>query len=153
VVMDGVHITPIVTHGDERGFFREVIRTTDATFAGAFGQLSHSLVHAGILKAWHGHRVQTQWTYVACGLLQLVMHDARPASPTHGQRIELLAGDGQAAAIYRLPAGVVHGYRVLSGPAHVIYVTSGTYDPEDEVRVPHDDPAIGYDWTRPHDRR
>jgi len=28
-------------------------------------------------------------------------------------------------------------------------VTSSVYDPEDEGRIPHDDPTIGYDWTAP----
>jgi dTDP-4-dehydrorhamnose 3,5-epimerase len=47
-----------------------------------------------------------------------------------------------------MPPGVAHGYRCLLGPAHVIYVTSGTYDPEDEVRIAHDDPGIGFSWLK-----
>jgi dTDP-4-dehydrorhamnose 3,5-epimerase len=33
-------------------------------------------------------------------------------------------------------------------PAHLFYVTSTTYDPDEEGRIPHDDPEIGYDWLR-----
>ena len=36
----------------------------------------------------------------------------------------------------------------LSGPANLFYVTSHPYDPEDESRIPHDDPEIGYDWVQ-----
>jgi dTDP-4-dehydrorhamnose 3,5-epimerase len=61
--------------------------------------------------------------------------------------MELLIGDHQPARVYSLPVGVVHGYRCMAGPAHVIYVTSGTYDIEDEVRIAHDYPSIGYDWA------
>lgn len=144
----GVIFKDLVTHTDERGFFREVIRQTDELFADGFGQISHSLVHPGILKAWHAHVRQTQWTYVASGLLQVAVHDTRPQSPTFRQTLDFLLGENQRVAVYRLPPGVAHGYRCLSGPAHVIYVTSGTYDPADEVRLPPDDAGIGYDWTR-----
>jgi dTDP-4-dehydrorhamnose 3,5-epimerase-like enzyme len=33
------------------------------------------------------------------------------------------------------------------GFGHLFYITSHTYDPADEERIPHDDPEIGYDWT------
>lgn len=145
-MIEGVILRPLVTHGDDRGFFREIIRVTDAFFDGGFGQLSHSLVHEGVLKAWHGHREQVQWTYVAAGVLHVVMHDERPGSPTEGVTLEWRVGDGQDGRVYRMPPGVVHGYRVLTGPAHVIYVTSGTYDPADEVRLDPDDPRVGFDW-------
>jgi dTDP-4-dehydrorhamnose 3,5-epimerase len=147
-VIAGVTLKDIVTHADDRGFFREIIRATDPFFAEGFGQISHSLVHPGIVKAWHGHVRQTQWTYVACGLLRVVLHDLRPQSPTHGTTEEWLMGDHQPARVYCMPPGVVHGYRCLAGPAHVLYVTSGSYDPQDELRLAHDDGGIGYDWTR-----
>jgi dTDP-4-dehydrorhamnose 3,5-epimerase len=146
-VIDGVTLKDIITHGDDRGFFREIIRGTDDFFADGFGQLSHSLVQQGVLKAWHGHVHQTQWTYAASGVLRVAIHDLRPDSPTRGVTEEVTIGDGHAAVVYRLPPGVVHGYRCVAGPAHVIYVTSGTYDPADEVRVPHDGVSIAYDWT------
>jgi dTDP-4-dehydrorhamnose 3,5-epimerase len=37
---------------------------------------------------------------------------------------------------------------VIGGVTHLFYVTSQVYTPEDEGRIPHDDPTIGYDWTR-----
>jgi dTDP-4-dehydrorhamnose 3,5-epimerase len=145
-VIDGVMIKELVTHADERGFFREMIRVTDDFFSEGFGQCSHSLVYPGVIKAWHGHREQSQWTYVACGLIQVAIHDCRPDSLTFRKTQELLIGDNQPARIYRLPAGVVHGYRCIGVPAHVFYVTSGTYDPNDELRLSYDDPEIGYNW-------
>lgn len=152
-MIGGVVVKRLVTHADDRGFFREVIRLSDEFFAAGFGQLSHSLVYPGIAKAWHGHERQSQWTYVASGVLMVAIHDCRPDAETYRRTEELLVGDHQAACVYLLPPGVVHGYRCLSGPAHVIYVTSGTYEPSEEIRLPHDDPAIGYDWSPvPHIR-
>jgi len=146
-MIDGVLIKNLVTHCDERGFFREIIRLTDEFFADGFGQFSHSVVYPGIIKAWHAHEIQTQWTYVACGVLKVVIHDNRPDSPTYRDTIEMMMGDNQSEIVYSLPPGVIHGYRCISGPAHVFYVTSGEYDPEEEIRISHDDPAIGYDWV------
>lgn len=147
-MIDGVIIKSLVTHADDRGYFREVIRFSDAFFAAGFGQLSHSLVYPGIAKAWHGHHRQSQWTYVACGVVQVAIHDCRTDSATYRVTQELILGDHQGASVYLLPPGVVHGYRCVSGPAHVVYVTSGVFDPAEEIRLPHDDPAIGYDWSR-----
>jgi dTDP-4-dehydrorhamnose 3,5-epimerase len=62
--------------------------------------------------------------------------------------MEFLVGDYQPVRAYGFPPGVLHGYRCISGPAHVIYVTSGVYDLSDEIRISHDDPAIGYDWLK-----
>jgi dTDP-4-dehydrorhamnose 3,5-epimerase len=146
-MIDGVVIKKLVTHSDERGFFRELIRATDPFFTSGFGQLSHSLVETGVIKAWHYHKKQTQWNYPAAGLLQVVLHDARPESPTFGKQMKFLCGDGQPEQVYAFPPGVLHGYKVLKGPVHMLYVTSGTYDLNDEGRLPPDDPFVDYDWT------
>lgn len=147
-MIEGVFLKNLITHSDERGFFREVIRETDDIFREGFGQLSHSLVYAGVVKAWHFHKIQTQWTYVVCGLLKVVLHDMRSQSLSYGRTMEFLIGDNQPSRVYVFPQGVIHGYRCIYGPAHVIYVTSGTYDPSEEGRISHDDPAIGYDWMK-----
>jgi dTDP-4-dehydrorhamnose 3,5-epimerase len=146
-MIEGVVFKELVTHADERGFFREIVRATDDFFAAGFGQLSHSLVYDGVLKAWHAHREQSQWNYVVSGLIKVALHDTRQGSATYRETIEFLAGDNQPVRVYFFPPGVAHGYRCVKGPMNIIYLTSGTYDLEDEVRLPHDDAAIGYNWN------
>ena len=34
----------------------------------------------------------------------------------------------------------------MQGPANLLYITSHVYNPDDELRRPHDDPSIGFDW-------
>jgi dTDP-4-dehydrorhamnose 3,5-epimerase len=147
-MIDGVTFKELVTHPDNRGFFREIIRRTDPFFGAGFGQLSHSLVNAGVVKGWHGHVRQTQWNYVLGGVIRVGLHDARPESKTYRQTMAFAAGDGRPARVYAFPPGVLHGYKVLAGPMNILYVTSGIYDLTDEVRVPLEDPAIGYDWQK-----
>jgi dTDP-4-dehydrorhamnose 3,5-epimerase len=147
-VIEGVVLKDLVTHADERGFFREIIRVTDDFFGEGFGQWSHSLMYPGVVKAWHIHKEQVDWWYVACGVLKVGLYDRRPDSSTRGKTVELLMGDNQPAQVLRVPPGVAHGCKCLHGPAHLFYITSKVYSPADEGRIAHDDPGIGYDWSR-----
>lgn len=147
-MIHGIAFKELDTHDDERGFFREVIRHDDAIFHDRFGQMSHSLVQTAVIKAWHLHRFQTDWWYIAGGLLRVGLYDTREASPTRRQTMDFLMGDGQPARLLKIPPGVAHGYRVLDGPAQVIYITSNTYNPDDELRIPEDDNEIGFDWQK-----
>jgi len=147
-VIEGTVLEDLVTHTDERGFFREIIRVTDEFFAEGFGQWSHSLMYPGVIKAWHIHKKQIDWWYVCNGLLKVALHDTRPDSPSYRETMEFLMGDDQPARLVRIPPGVAHGCKCLSGPANLLYVTSSVYDPDDEGRIAHDDPEIGYDWLK-----
>jgi dTDP-4-dehydrorhamnose 3,5-epimerase len=144
----GIALRELTTHRDERGFFREIIRVTDDFFTEGFGQWSHSLLHPGVAKAWHVHEKQTDWWYVVSGVVKVGLHDTRPNSPTYRETMELLMGDECPAIVLRIPPGVAHGCKCLSGPAHLLYVTSRVYDATDEGRIAHDDATIGYDWLR-----
>ncbi len=146
-MIDGVEIKELVTRTDERGFFRELIRVTDPFFKEGFAQWSHTLSYTGAAKGWHIHKKQIDWWYVAIGSVKAALYDMRADSPTKGALMEIFLGDLYGPKILKVPPGVAHGYRVLQGPMHLFYITSQTYDPKDEGRIPHDDPSIGYDWT------
>ena len=75
-MISGVIFKDLVTHIDQRGYFRELIRVTDEFFEEGFGQWSHSLMYAGVAKAWHLHLKQTDWWYVASGVLKVALHDS-----------------------------------------------------------------------------
>ena len=144
--IDDVGMTELVTHADERGFFREIMRST-ALQELSIGQISYSKVLQGIIKAWHGHAYQTQWTFCMHGVLQVGLHDYRKQSRTYGQTMTFRAGSECSPVLYKFPPGVLHGYRCISGPATVLYITSGQYDIEDEVRVSEDEAEINFQWA------
>ena len=170
-MIDGVTLKQLTTHADERGYFREVLRADDEIFSEGFGQWSHSSMYAGTIKAWHIHQKQVDWWYVPIGVIKAVLVDMRNSDLSikrgnevftvdldrpfdkvarlrydKGELQEYLLGDNQPAQVLRIPPGVAHGLRVLQGPAHLFYVTSQVYNPDDEGRIPHD--ALGYDWFK-----
>ncbi len=149
----GLSIKELKSHGDERGFFREIIRASDpfweieagSTNAAPFAQWSHSKMQKDVVKAWHFHHKQIDWWYIGAGTARAVMIDNREESPTYKRRAEFLLGD-DAPLCVRIPTGVLHGLQVLTDYAHLFYVTSEIYDPQDEGRVPYNDPEINYRW-------
>jgi hypothetical protein len=91
--IEGVVIHPLTRHADDRGFFEEILRVDAAFFQEGFGQLSHSKMYPGVVKAWHIHKTQIDWWYVAFGRLRVALHDLRDGSPTRGVTQEVQLGD------------------------------------------------------------
>lgn len=160
----GVVVKHLKTHPDPRGYFREVVRCSDPLFAGGvFGQWSHSKMQRNVVKAWHYHHIQTDWWYCPIGVIQTVLYDNRPESPTYQQKMVFLMGDhtinSEAHEVcVQIPPGVLHGLKVLSDEAHLFYITSVTYSPNEEGRFPYNAPFVGHDWgsealTVENDRR
>jgi dTDP-4-dehydrorhamnose 3,5-epimerase len=150
-VIQGVAFKELQTFPDERGFFRELVRTTDPFFAEGFGQWSHSKMGENAVKAWHFHHRQLDWWYCPIGVIHAVLYDLREESPTFRKKLEFYLGDqtqdGRAlTAVVCIPAGVAHGCRVLSQFAHLFYLTSCTYDPQDEGRYPFDSDVVPHTW-------
>jgi dTDP-4-dehydrorhamnose 3,5-epimerase len=146
-MISGVVVRELVTHTDKRGFFREIFRFSEEFEKNSVGQLSHSLVEEGVVKAWHGHKEQSQWNYVVLGRLKVVLYDDRPKSLTYKETMEFFVGEDEKLKAYYFPPGVLHGYKCLKGPLHIIYVTSGVYDLSDEIRIEPDGFRIRYSWS------
>ena len=148
-MIHGLQIKELIRHPDERGYFEEMIRKTDDFFAEGFAQVSHSFMHQGVVKAWHIHKTQIDWWYVAQGLVKAVVYDARKESPTYKQLEEYMLNTPTGPNIVlKIPFGVAHGLKVIEGPADLVYVTSGIYSKDEEGRIAYDDKDIGYDWVQ-----
>lgn len=147
-MIEGVTVKNLVTHVDDRGYFREVLRSDDPFYSGV-GQTSVTVTYPGVIKAFHYHEKQDDVWYVAQGMAQCVLYDLREGSATYKETQVIYAGE-QNPVLIRIPIGVAHGYRVL-GPKPVLlfYHTTKPYDPAhpDEKRIPWNDPGIGFDWT------
>lgn len=147
-MIEGAILKKLEKHYDERGFFEELIRKTDDFFQEGFGQWSYSSRKTGVIVAWHYHPTQIDWWYLASGKLKTVLYDLRETSSTFGETQEFLMGGGEKDFILKIPAMVAHGFKVLQGEANLFYITSKIYNPDEEGRIPFNDPKIGYDWNR-----
>jgi dTDP-4-dehydrorhamnose 3,5-epimerase len=147
-MIEGVVLKELETFNDDRGFFRELIRSTDDSFREGFGQWSHSLMFDGVIKAWHLHRIQTDWWYIVSGVLRVGLCDLREASDTYKKTMDFLMGDLQPARVLKIPPGIAHGCKTVQGPMHLFYLTSHVYNPDDEIRIPYNDSGIDFDWLR-----
>ena len=152
-LIGGVRINPFPVWPDDRGYFLEIARLGDglvSEFPAETTQISTALNYAGIIKAFHYHRFQTDYWVPAAGLLQVALVDLRTNSSTFGTKNTLYIGALRPWQLL-IPPGVAHGYKVIGEqPSVLVYVTNRTYNPKDEGRIPYNDPSISYDWELQH---
>lgn len=134
-MIKGVVIIKIKSHNDKRGFFREIFKTKKNSKKINFKQISHSYIKKRIIKAWHIHKKQSQWNYLLKGKIKLYLYDTRLSSKTFKKYISLSIDSKKNSIMYYFPAGVAHGYQTLSNENHMIYGTSGIYNPEEEYKM------------------
>src|ERR1700704_633321 len=145
----GVRLAPYSLWPDDRGYFLEVTRIGHglaAEFPKESTQISAALSYPGTIKAFHFHRHQTDCWVPVQGMFQVALVDLRKDSVTFGARNTIYVG---ALRPWRLlvPPGVGHGYKVIgTDPGFLVYLTDRFYDPQDEGRIPYDNPQIQYDW-------
>lgn len=127
----------------------EVLRADWPEFV-RFGQAIVTVNEPDVIRGWHWHERQTDVIVVARGQVLLPLYDGREGSATRGAIWHRVA-EGLSFALF-VPPGVYHGYKTIGPePAVVLNFPSEVYDAArpDEYRVPHDDPAIGFDWDSP----
>jgi len=146
-LIDGVVVHPLRVIPDDRGHFAEVFRADDPIADKfEFRQTSLTRTRAGVIKAFHYHLEQDDIFLPVAGTVRVALVDFRTASPTRGFANSIFAGDLHQKAI-RIPAGVAHGYEVMPGEDSIlVYYTNRTYNPQDEYRLPCDDPGVGFTW-------
>ena len=149
--IEGVFILEPMVFGDSRGFFMESFnRRAFATATGVdvdFVQDNHSRSRKGVLRGLHYQIEQPQGKLVRVtqGVVFDVAVDIRKGSPTFGRWVGVeLSGDNHRQ--FWVPAGLAHGFVVLSDTADFLYKTTDYYAPQHERCVAWNDPAIGIDW-------
>jgi dTDP-4-dehydrorhamnose 3,5-epimerase len=135
---------------DDRGFFLESY--SERTFADVgiketFVQDNHSSSTQGVLRGLHYQvqKAQGKLVRVVTGEVLDVFVDLRRSSPTFGRwHAAKLSADNKLLAW--IPAGLAHGFYVLSENADVIYKSTEFYYPELERTILWNDPDLGIDW-------
>jgi len=143
VIQDVIVVEP-EAHGDERGRFVETYRRSWFPLGREMIQGNRSTKQAGAVVGLHYHLHQSDYWYVLAGTARVVLHDLRQGSPTEGATLSLdLSGDHDRGLF--IPPGVAHGFASLTDLT-LWYLVDGYYNPEDELGVAWDDPAIHGDW-------
>lgn len=148
----GVMLKPLKLLPDERGFLMEMLRADEPVFE-AFGQVYITGCKAGVAKAWHYHREQSDHFVCVMGTALLVLYDGRRDSPTHGEVQELVLDAPPCRRaeplLVKIPPLVLHGFTALDcDEARIINVPTLPYrytDP-DEFRAPWNSPDVPYTW-------
>jgi dTDP-4-dehydrorhamnose 3,5-epimerase len=150
--VDGLWIFERPTHRDERGYFREAFRAVELEEATGesvrFVQINHSRSTRGVLRGLHAESWE-KLVYVPRGDVFTAVADIRRDSPTFGKVDTFRLGDQTGLTLY-LPAGVAHGYCVLSDEADYTYQVTRYYDGTDTRAVAWDDPDLAVSWPDQH---
>ena len=149
-IQDILIIEPKV-FGDERGWFIESFNAQD--FSGATGldvnfvQDSHSFSRQSTLRGMHYQLEKTQGKLVrvVSGVVYDVAVDLRKNSPTYGNWMGLELSAENHKQLW-IPAGLAHGFLVLSTSAEFLYKTTDYYHPQSEVCLAWDDPSVAIQW-------
>ena len=137
--------------GDERGFFFESFNQKafeQATGVQAnFVQDNHSKSGKGVLRGLHYQAQNAQGKLVRAtqGAVFDVAVDIRPASPTFGQWVGAVLSAENKNQLW-IPAGLAHGFLVLTDTAEFLYKTTDYYMPEHERCIAWNDPELAIAW-------
>lgn len=136
--------------GDERGFFLESYNERAMAEAGIreqFVQDNHSCSQRNVLRGLHYQvkHPQGKLVRVAEGEILDVAVDLRRSSPTFGGW-EAVRLSGENKRMLWIPAGLAHGFRVISEQAHVLYKATDFYAPEHERTLAWNDAQLRIDW-------
>ncbi len=136
--------------GDDRGWFIESWRENDYAAAGVsepFVQDNVSFSQKNVLRGLHYQAADAQGQIVTliAGRVFDVIVDFRQGSPTFGKH-EAFVLDATAPRQLYMPAGVAHGFCVLSETAILHYKCTKYYNAATECGVRWSDPDLGIEW-------
>lgn len=139
--------------GDERGFFYESFNQKafneatglDVTFV----QDNHSRSAKGVLRGLHYQVQQPQGKLVRVvrGAVFDVAVDIRQGSSTFGEWVGVELSEENHKQLW-VPAGLAHGFLVLSESADFLYKTTDYYAPQHERCILWSDTDIAIEWPK-----
>lgn len=110
-------------------------------------QINYSILHPGVVKAWHRHKHQDDYFFVLHGMAQVGVYSDENGAEKH------FIGEHNPAVIH-IRAGEWHGLTAVgSKPVGLLYLVTNTYNPTfpDEERSSFDT-FVGSDWWKPENK-
>ncbi len=144
--LDGVFTVDLRVIPAEKGAVLHMLRA-DAPFFSHFGEVYFSELEINALKAWKMHQRQGQNITVPVGLVQVVLFDAQPQSPSYGRVEEVLLGREEHYKLLHIPPHIWYGFRnVGQEKALICNCTDMPHDASESCQKAEDDASIPYVW-------
>lgn len=119
------------SHIDERGTLRFI---NDFNLAGIkrFYQVENHRV--GFIRAWHGHKKERKYMYVASGSAYVGVVDLKT------EEIQKFVLSAEKPCILEIPGNTAHGFMNLSENTKIIFFSTATLkkSKKDDLRFPWD---------------
>ena len=146
----GVVVIEPDVHADGRGFFLETYHAEKYSahgIDGPFVQDNHSRSAGGTLRGLHLQlrRPQGKLVRVIEGEIFDVAVDVRRGSPTFGRWVAATLSADNFRQLF-VPQGFAHGFCVVTPIAQVEYKCTNLYDPDGEIGIAWNDPALAIQW-------
>ncbi len=141
---------------DSRGYFFESYNERKFAEAGLnnkWVQDNQSSSAYGVIRGLHYQLspfAQAKLIRVLKGKILDVVVDIRKNSPTFGKTFSKKLSAKNKRQLY-IPAGLAHGFSVLSEKADVLYKCDHFYNKDNEAGIIYNDPALNIDWQIPKD--
>jgi dTDP-4-dehydrorhamnose 3,5-epimerase len=140
-VIDGVEVYPLRSHEDDRGWFMELMRSSNLPKPVKQSNLVFS--RKGVIRGLHYHeRGQSDLFACLSGMVRIVVLDRET-----GETFTLDIGDDNPVTVF-VPGIHAHGYEALTDSLFLYHVTE-EYDPADpdEHEIAWDDSRVKHLWS------
>ena len=140
-MIEGVEVYPLRMHEDERGWFIELMRSSNLPKPVKQSNLVFS--REGVIRGLHYHeRGQSDLFACLTGMVRIVVLDRET-----GETFTVDIGDDNPVTVF-VPGMHAHGYEALTDSLFLYHVTE-EYDPDDpdEHEIAWDDLRVKHLWS------
>lgn len=144
-VNDLIEIKKLNVFANDQGYLFETIRADDKIYEGKFGQVLVSVLYPGIIKGWHLHSRQTEYTTCINGNIKYI---ALKENPDGTKSVQTIVIGEKNPIVIRVPKNVWHGYMPLSNEkATILHLMDRPFDIKDDDTIKKDPFEFGDFWT------
>lgn len=130
---------------NDQGYLFETVRADDKIYQGKFGQVLVSVLYPGVIKGWHLHHKQTEYTACSNGNVKYI---ALKENPDGTKDVQILTIGDKNPVLIKMQPGIWHGYAPLSNKeATVLHLMDKPYDINDPDTDKKDPLEFGDLWT------
>jgi dTDP-4-dehydrorhamnose 3,5-epimerase len=143
LAISGVELLDLPTERDARGSLVELCRNS---WVAPDEPVQWNAVtnRSGSLRGVHWHNRHADYLAAVHGRVLVAAVDLRRGSPSEREALVVELGVDAPRAVF-IPAGVGHGF-YSAADSVLMYGVSAYWDPDDELGVRWDDPALGIPW-------